>query len=122
MHLSQTASGTGKILGGHKNGTALHFSESGNDAVRLDLFCIHAEQGGSVFHKQLDLLEGAFVEQQIYPFPSRQFFPLMLPLNGLLSPHGQQVVPLLFECPDLICGCSHLYLPFITISQPSRPP
>ena len=89
MHFAKTATGTGKILGGHKNSTAINLAKAGNNAIRLDLFFVHSKQGRTVLHKQLYFLKGAFVEKQVDSLSSCQLSPVMLFLNSFLAAHGQ---------------------------------
>jgi len=101
VHFSEASADAGKILGGRKNGSAVHLSETGYDAVGVDFLFSEPEQRRAVFHKKLGFLEGPLVEEKIQPFAGGQFPLFMLFGDRLRSSHGQQGIAFLLEGFDL---------------------
>ena len=97
VRLRERTSEYGEILGKGKNGTAVHRTPSGNNAVAWDLALVHAELGRTVLDKHVELLERALVHEQLQALSRRQLSPLVLGFDARLSSAGTRARAAVFE-------------------------
>ncbi len=103
MGAGQAAAEDGEILGEEIDHPPVHRAPAGDDAVAGDAVVGHAELGGAVLDEHVELLEGAFVQQEIDTFACGQLAlgvlgcnpALAAALAGLLSPVGEFVEDML---------------------------
>ncbi len=83
MSLGERAAEHGEILGEDVDHTAVDGAPAGDDAVAGDFGLLHAKIDAAVLDIHVELLEGAFVEQKLEPFPRRELAARVLRLDAL---------------------------------------
>ena len=78
MHLADGTGENGEVLGEYVHLTTVDGAMSGYDAVTWHLVLVHAEVTGLVRHEGIELDEGTWVQQCIYPLPGGHLALLMV--------------------------------------------
>ncbi len=100
VRLGQRAAEHGEVLGEHIRHAAVDGAPAGDDAVARNLGLLHAELDAAVLDIHVELLEGAFVEQEIEALPRGELAAGMLGLDALRTAAGAGPSPPDFELFD----------------------
>ncbi len=76
----------GEVLREHVDDAAIDRAPAGDDAVAGDFVVLHAELGGAVLDEHVELLERAFVEQQLHALARGELALGVLRRHALLAP------------------------------------
>ena len=82
MRFRQRAAEHGEILGEHVGDAAVDGAPAGDHAIAGHLALLHAEIDAAVLDIHVELLEGAFVEQELEPLSRGQLAAGMLGLDA----------------------------------------
>ena len=79
----QGAAEHGEVLGENVSNAAVDGAPAGDHTVAWDLRVLHTELGATMLDVHIELLEGAFVEQELQPFPRGELAARMLGFDAL---------------------------------------
>ena len=85
MRLRQRAAEHGEVLGEQEDRAAVNRAPAGDDAVAGELGLLHAEIGGAVLDEGIELLERAFVEEDLDALARGQLAASVLRLDAGLA-------------------------------------
>src|SRR5262249_34952017 len=95
--LRERAAEHGKILGEGEHGAAVDRAPAGDDAIAGNPALLHAELGRAVLDEHVELLERAFVHQQLETLARGQLAPLVLRFDARVTAAGARAGAAFFE-------------------------
>src|SRR5262249_57544445 len=87
----------GKIVGEGEEGAAVDRAPAGDDAIAGNPALVHAELGRAVLHEHVELLERAFVHQELEPLARGELAALVLRFDARLAAAGARAPAAFFE-------------------------
>ncbi|OPY12552.1 MAG: hypothetical protein A4E67_00069 [Syntrophaceae bacterium PtaB.Bin038] len=108
VHLAQAAAGAGEVLGGGKDGAAVHVAEPADNGVGVDLLVAQAEQGGALLDEELHLLERPLVVELQQALAGRHLSRFVLLLDGGVAALLHQCVAFCLKGLDSVFRQSHV--------------